>query len=54
MAADEPEFGQYLSEHPEVIDRIRAALRTSDPINSWLSEAFYTWRGDYGPNGKVP
>ncbi len=46
--ADEPDFGTFLSEHPDVLDRIRADLRKRRSIGGWLMEEYFEWRED-GP-----
>jgi hypothetical protein len=40
----EPDFAQFVNDHPDVLSRIRSAVRQRDSIMDWLSDEYYDWK----------
>lgn len=44
--ASEPDFGHFVADHPDVLDRIRKSIRKRVAIKAWLYEEYMDWKDE--------
>lgn len=51
----EKDFGSFLTQNPELLERIRESIRTRVHVSSWLPEQYKEWKGrEQGGQGQGP
>ena len=52
--ASEPDFDEFIAQHPDVLDRIRSDLRARREIAGWFSDKYMEWKDESPEATKSP
>lgn len=45
-----PDFDEFMSQHPEFVERMRNSLRRNEPIFDWLFDEYEEWTWSREPD----